>query len=208
MKEKPVRTMLPRGRVAQWSREQLDKLTTIELRALFDNATRLNEAEIATMCDEILSSRPRGRTATRRLVTWRRACELHGVSVRSRKWSRGGIRSDGAVVMGIIAEDLKRDENGEHYLLWAPNQDQHHPWSDTPGGKERLEHCRIALERGAAEGLLTYGKRPATRTDTAEDDTPKMKVDAATILSLRVEKRGEEYWATPNAGRTEEQEAK
>ena len=30
-----------------------------------------------------------------------------------------------------------------------------------PGGSERLEHCRLALERGAAEGLLIYGKRTA-----------------------------------------------
>jgi hypothetical protein len=56
--------------------------------------------------------------------------------------------------------------------------------------------------------LLTYGKRPAAGAPPEDDETPKMKVDAATILSLRIEKRGEEYWATPNAGRTEEQEAK
>jgi hypothetical protein len=38
----------------------------------------------------------------------------------------------------------------------------------------------VALERGTAQGLLMYGKR----------------VDGETVLHLRLEKRGEEYWAT------------
>jgi hypothetical protein len=55
-----------RGRVAKWSREQLDKLTTPELRALLDNAERLNEAEVAALCSEILDGRPHGHTPARR----------------------------------------------------------------------------------------------------------------------------------------------
>jgi len=52
--------ILPRGRIALWTREQLDKLSTPELRALFANATQLDEAEVAARCHEILSSRPNG----------------------------------------------------------------------------------------------------------------------------------------------------
>jgi hypothetical protein len=53
--------LLPRGRIAKWSKEQLDKLSTPDLRALLDNAKRLNEPEVAALCDEILDARPRGR---------------------------------------------------------------------------------------------------------------------------------------------------
>jgi len=61
MKDKftPART-LPRGRIAQWTREQLTARTTTELRQLMDNAKRLNEEELATLCDQILRARPNG----------------------------------------------------------------------------------------------------------------------------------------------------
>jgi hypothetical protein len=49
--------VLPRGRVAGWSKEQLDKLSTDDLKALLVNAKGLNEAEVAAACDEILGSR-------------------------------------------------------------------------------------------------------------------------------------------------------
>jgi hypothetical protein len=65
MKETKPR-ILPRGRIALWTREQLDKLTTLELRALLANAERLNEAEIAALCNEILSARPHGHAPARR----------------------------------------------------------------------------------------------------------------------------------------------
>lgn len=57
--ESPV---LPRGRVAGWTRERLDKLSTDELRALRANAEGLKEPEVAALCDDILSGR---RTRTR-----------------------------------------------------------------------------------------------------------------------------------------------
>jgi hypothetical protein len=60
MKNIPAPRVLPRGRVAKWSREQLDKLSTDDLRALLDNARKLNETEVAALCTEILESRPRG----------------------------------------------------------------------------------------------------------------------------------------------------
>jgi hypothetical protein len=178
-----------RGRVTRWSKEQIDKLSTPELRALLVNAERLKEPEVAALCNELLDARPRGHPQVRRsksaseagkLVTRGRAFEKHGVSLRNRVWSHGGIRTDGAVVLLVRADEVQ-EIGGEHsYLLWAPNTGESHPWSDTPGGQERLGHCRIALERGAAKGLALHGKG----------------VSADRVLEFRVEKRGEEYWAT------------
>jgi hypothetical protein len=196
--------LVGRGRIAKWSKEQIDKLTTPELRALLDNAQRLKEPEVAALCNELLDARPRGRPPVRRdkhagpprrLVTRRKAFETLGVVPGHRVWSRGGVRSDGAVVFALRADEVQKSEGVDSYLLWAPNVDNSHPWSDTAGGKERLEHCRIALERGVAEGLLIYGKRAAGAPP--EDNGTKMdRLDAENVLSLTIEKRGEEYWAT------------
>ena len=184
--------LMRRGRIAKWSKEQIDKLSTPELRALLENAERLKEAEVAALCNELLDSRPRGRPslprakhARRGLVTRAKAFAQHGVVPRSRIWSRGGVK-DGAVVFVLAAAEMQKNGSAESYLLWAPNTDNAHPWSDTPAGKERLEHCHIALERGMAEGLLIYGDNGAKTN----------RVDAERVLTLTIEKRGEEYWAT------------
>jgi hypothetical protein len=50
--------LLPRGRIATWTKERLDKLSTAELQALRSNATERNEAEVAALCAEILEARP------------------------------------------------------------------------------------------------------------------------------------------------------
>lgn len=204
MKDTRAAPLLPRGRVAKWSKEQIDKLTTLELRALLANAERLKETEVVALCNELLDARPRGRALVRRpkqageagrLVTRRKAFEMNGVRLRNRVWSCGGIRTDGAVLLSVRAEDVQKAEGASSCLLWAPNVADSRPWSDSPGGKERLEHCRIALERGAAEGLLIYGKRAAGAPP--KDKGPAAdRVDAETVLNLRVEKRGDEYWAS------------
>lgn len=197
--------ILARGRVAKWSKEKVNALSTPELRQLLANAERLKEAEVAALCHEVLGERPRGHAAVRphkpkgearRLVTRGKAFAMRGVSLRSRSWSRGGVRpGDGAVVLTVWAEEVQKADGVNHTLLWAPNVADSRPWSDKPGGKERLEHCRLALERGEAEGLLVYGKR-------LEGSLPEEKassvdgVDAESVLNLRIEKRGEEYWAT------------
>ncbi len=177
-----------RGRVARWSKEQIDRLTTPELRALLANAERLKEPEVAALCNEILDARPHGRPPARRdkrspearrLLSRGRAFEAHGVSLRNRLWSLGGIATDGSVVLVIRADEAQTTDGAHSYLLWAPNIGNSHPWSDSPGGQERLGHCRIALERGVAKGLPLYAKGIA----------------ADIVLDLRVEKRGEEYWA-------------
>jgi hypothetical protein len=197
-----------RGRVAKWSKEQIDKLSTPELRALLVNAERLKEAEVAALCSELLDARPRGHPPARRekqlgpvrrLVTRGKAFERHGVVPGSRVWSRGGIRtdngSDGTVVFILRADEVHKSDGTDSYLLWAPNIDNSHPWSDTAGGKERLQHCRIALERGVAEGLLIYGKH-AAGAPSKDNGASSDPVDAEHLLSLSIEKRGEEYWAT------------
>lgn len=193
--------LLPRGRVAKWTRDRLSGLSTPELEALVVNAERLKEPEVAALCKELLAGRPGGR----RLVTRARAFAMHGVSASSRAWSRGGLRENGAVMLALAADEAREVDGARSYLLWAPNVGGSRPWSDTPGGRERLEHCRIALERGAAEGLLMYGKRTAGATPK-DDGARGRQADATTVLSLRVEKRGEEYWAScvapgPDSGR-------
>jgi hypothetical protein len=204
MKEQRPSQIMPRGRVAKWSKEQLDKLSTLELRALLANAERLSEPEVAALCTEILDARPRGHAAVRQvrlpgqarhLVSRGKAFEMHGISPRSRTWSLGGIRTDGAVVLTVRAAEVQKEDSQSSCLLWGPNVDDSRPWSDTPGGKERLEHCRIALERGAAEGLLAYAKR-AVGTAPDANATGADRFDPKTVLSLHIEKRGEEYWAT------------
>lgn len=204
MRETRAERILPRGRVAKWSKEQLDKLSTPELRVLMANAERLKETEVAALCNEILQGRPRGHAPVRRdkqarelrkLVTRRKAFEMHGVSPQHRVWSRGGMRTDGGVLLFVRAEEVQQVEGANSCLLWAPNVADSCPWSDSAGGKERLEHCRVALERGAAEALLVYGTR-AAGASPEDQSTKHDRVDARTVLSLRVEKRGEEYWAT------------
>ena len=196
--------ILPRGRVAKWGKEQLEKLSTLELRALLANAERLQEPEVAGLCNEILDTRPHGHPPARRreraaeglrLVTRAKAFQMHGVALRSRIWSRGGVRGDGGVMLTVRADEVQKADGTSSCLLWAPNVGESRPWSDSPAGKERLEHCRIALERGSAEGLLLYRrleKGVEAKDELSRDD----RVDAQTVLKLKVEKRADEYWAT------------
>jgi len=195
--------LLPRGRVAKWDRAKIDTLSTPELRQLLANAERLKETEVSVLCNEALNARPRGQAAVRRtmpkgvrrLVARGKAFEVHGVSLQSRSWSRGGVRpGDGMVVMIVPFEEVQKTEGANSHLLWAPNVDGSHPWSDQPGGKERLEHSRLALERGEAEGMYAYGK--GAGGSPAQEPAVADGVDAEHLLPLTIEKRGDEYWAT------------
>jgi hypothetical protein len=60
------REVTERGRVAKWSREQIDSLTTLEVRQLLVNAERLQETEVAAICNALLDERPRGRAPVRK----------------------------------------------------------------------------------------------------------------------------------------------
>jgi len=57
---------LNRPRVAHWTREKIESLTTIEVRQLLANAERLAEPEIAALCGAVLDARPRGRAPVRK----------------------------------------------------------------------------------------------------------------------------------------------
>src|SRR5207237_173136 len=69
MKDTRGAPILPRGRVAKWSKEQIGKLTTLELRSLLANAERLKETEVVALCNELLDARPHGRGTVRRRRT-------------------------------------------------------------------------------------------------------------------------------------------
>ena len=53
--------LLPRGRVATWTKERLEKLSTDELRTLLANAEARKETEVVLLCSEILEARPKRR---------------------------------------------------------------------------------------------------------------------------------------------------
>src|SRR2546423_12112562 len=153
--------VLPRGRISQWSREQLDKLSTPELRALLVNAQRLKETEVAALCTEILDARPRGHAPARRdqrgvpargLVTRAKAFQMHGVSPRNRKWSRGGVRTDGAVVLTLRVEEVQQAGARKACLLWGPNAGE----PDSPGAQERLGDCRLGAGGGGGGGAAGF----------------------------------------------------
>jgi hypothetical protein len=116
--------------------------------------------------------------------------------------SWGGIRpSDGTVVMSIWKDDIRSESGRCSYLLWAPNEKGSRPWSDKPGGRERLEHCRQACERGSAEALLVYGERLAGHIPE-DRATTVAGIDPSVVLRVEVVLRGREYWAVWGGRRT------
>ena len=190
------------GKAVQWTKERIDALVTADVRQLRANAETLAEPEIVTWCDEILHGRPktgpgskaRPKKNSKKLISRSKAFELRGVYLQDPGWSRGGVRkADGMVVVTIWAGDVQAAGGGCSYLLWSPNVAGSCTWSETPGGKERLEHCKLALERGEAEGLLVHGSRMegALPDDKA---TSIEGVDPEVVVRMQVEMRGKEFW--------------
>ena len=201
-----VRDPFKRAGAEDWTLERITQLSVADIKQLRENAQRLNEDTVVALCSEALNSAPprararagskaRPNTKARRLIPRSSAFETRGVWVEDRRASWGGVRkSDGAVVLALWADAIESANGGCSYLLWAPNVKGSRPWSDTPAGKERLEHCRRAAERGRAEGLLVYGERLAGH-QPEEKAYAVHGVDPETVVILRVEARGAEYWA-------------
>ena len=193
------------GRADAWTPERLRQLDRKELMQLRGNAQRLSEPELAARCDEVLRDLPvRGprssgaggrRQGSERLIPRSRAFEAQGVWLRDARTSWSGVRkSDGGVVFGLWAGAVETGEGGCACLLWKPNDEGQRPWSDSAAGRERLEHCVLALQRGTAEGLLVQGE--AAPGLLPEDHARSISgVAAGMVVKFRVEKRGKEYWA-------------
>ena len=114
-----------------------------------------------------------------------------GVSLKYPVRSRSGIRSDnGAVVIAMDQVDVQASADGFRCRLWAPGARFAACADDWPSMKERLEHCRLAARQGGADGLLI---------------TPGATIEPGVILTLCVERRGLEYWASwGNTARSEQ----
>jgi hypothetical protein len=129
------------------------------------------------------------------LISRRRAFQARGVFHADGDSGWSGVRKeDGAVVMTLWARAVLSSEAGCSQLLWGPNVDGSRPWSDTAAGQERLKHCKLALERGAGEGMLVYGEN--FDGEAAEHNARSVYgVDPARRVHFSVEQRGAEYWA-------------
>ena len=202
MKPRRIDPIRPRN-ASDWTRERIAQLARQEIEQLRVNAETLGESGIAELCAEVLKTAPRRAAARgaaavrngRQLVSRSRAFEARGVLLQDTRGSWSGVRkSDGVVVITIWAKGVQSAEGGCSYLLWAPNVDGARPWSDKAAGRERLEHCRLALKQGSAEGLLVYGE--GLEGHLPEDKARTVQgVDPESVLRLKVEARGEEYWA-------------
>jgi len=200
-----------RSRNNRWTIERIARLAQREVTQLRTNAEQLGQAAVVALCDQVLLlERPvvlaekagrRLKAKHPRLVTRRNAFETRGVMLAAPS-SWGGIRpSDGTVVMSIWKDDIQSENGVCRYLLWAPNQKGSRPWSDKPDGRERLEHCRQACERGSAEALLVYGEPLAGHIP--EDRAATVSgIDPSVVLNIEVVLRGREYWAIWGGRRT------
>lgn len=109
-----------------------------------------------------------------------RAFEWHGVTLEFPARSRSGMRDcDGVVVFALPAAQVRLDDGGCSCLLWARHGAAQS--LDRAVRQETLQHCRLALIHGMAEGFLVNGDE--VRSGREE------------LVSLRVIKAGEDYWA-------------
>jgi hypothetical protein len=108
------------------------------------------------------------------------AFAAQGVTLQDPFHSWSGIRdADGAVVFAMREADVRASADGFCCRLWAPAA---LTATDLPDREERLRHCRLAMMLGGADGLLVS-------RDSAD-------VQCGAVLTLNVEKRRNEYWAT------------
>jgi hypothetical protein len=188
----------------EWTAERLEKLSRQEIEQLQENARRLGSDAILALCGAALRSRPSARRAASepgrhkgRLVSRASAFAARGVRLDDAA-SWGGVRKDGRVVLALWASAVQSAGGGCSYLLWAPNIAGSRPWSDTPAGKQRLEHCKLSLGK-EADGLLVYGDRiPGLQPELKARSIHGIDLDV--VLTFKVEQRGEECWAAWGKG--------
>ena len=202
-----------RGRAEEWTSDRIAQLSAQDIKQFRADAERLNEPDLAALCSGVLKGKARPRaqagsrqsrapsTRARKLIARTKAVRGTWRMAAGPAHESGGVRkADGAVVMALWAEAVESAEGGCRYLLWATNRAGTRPWSDTPAGRERLEHCKRAIELGRAEGLLVYGNRLEGRLP--EDKAAAIHgADAETVLQFEVEERDQEYWAVWAEGR-------
>ena len=201
-----ARDAFKRGNAEEWTVARIGELSVQEIKQLLENAERLDEPALVERCRAALRGArsshrrlaqrsPATRTKARRLIARVKAFEARGVYLQDARSSWSGVRkADGMVVMALWADGIETAEGACRYLLWAPNVNGARPWSDKAAGKERLEHCKRALELGSAEGLLVYGVGLAAHLP--EDKAQAIHgADAETVLTFKVEQVGTEFWA-------------
>lgn len=190
---------------ARWTADSIGRLCVDDLRQLRENALGLGAAEVVTLCDSAIGAQgtstpsrraPRVTREKTKLIPRRTAFEMCGANLNGGMSSWGAVRaSDGTVVLSLWAEDIRREKGGGcSYLLWAPNAKGARAWSDTPAGTERLEHCKLAQERGGAEGFLVYGVRREGFLPE-EQASSITGADPAVVIRFQVVLRGTAYWA-------------
>jgi hypothetical protein len=198
-------------RTAVWTRERVERLGRQEVLQLQANAVRLAEPELVALCSEVLKHLPARGPASKgagahgqarlRLIARTKAFEARGVWLQDVRASWSGVRkSDGLVVFALWARAIESRDGGCCCLLWAPNAAGARPWSDSAAGRERLEHCKEALAQGRAEALLVHGEALEGRLPEDRARTV-LGIDPATVVAIRVEQRGDEYWAVWGARR-------
>lgn len=200
-----AKTAFKPRRGSDWTSERIERLGTPDVQQLRANAERLGETEVVALCDAALQSRPKGAAkrgaaaalpkGARHLISRSKAFQARGVYLPDTDSSWSGVRkSDGAVVMSLWAPAVISSEGGCSQLLWGPNVGGSQPWSDSAAGKERLKHCRLALERGGAEGILVYGEH-SSGVPGEHNARSVYGADPERVVPFQVEQRGEEYWA-------------
>ena len=193
-----------RGVADEWTLERISRMSVQDIKQLRENAERLNEPSVTELCNKALvDAHPRRRvsrkdgprTQAKRLVARTKGFEARGVSLQDPRTSWSGVRkADGAIVIALWADSIESVDGGCRYLLWAPNVDGQRPWSDRPAGRERLDHCKKAVELGRAEGLLVYGQRFAEQLPE-EKAHAVYGIDPETVIVFEIELNGSEYWA-------------
>ena len=116
------------------------------------------------------------------MLTRARAFYSQGVLLTLPAHSRSGVRNeDGMVVFAMPATAVSMDACGCLCPLWLPADDAGEEGLHRAISDELLEHCRLAVRSGLAEGFLLHGDAALAH--------------ASELLALRVVKTGKAYWA-------------